>query len=328
MLGATIESVHGFEFLRSSGESTMASRTEMIDFIIRNADPSADQGAIAQYYQKKSEDEVRVDYQHLLQGERQRIVAADTETQKAIQQAAAATAETARELNNWRWLQICQTVVNGRTVQNNQANRTEISSWPDPSRGDVFGPELLLKALRDTPSLSYRLSWEPAVDYSPAATKARDATQEAETRQVFRNICRQYNYAFSEANIAIVLQAFPDGCTPFQLEQAVAGLNLHAASESEVQGYTSELITEHNRKWSKKSISDLKKFSTLEREEREEIFNRVTPKPSASGVTPLPAAITKEILLEKLNSADRFAISVWKNRYSMQAINERLNGVS
>jgi hypothetical protein len=218
------------------------------------------------------------------------------------------------------------------TVQNTIANRTEISSWPDPSRGDVFGPDLLVKALKDTPSLKYRLSWEPVQDNSPKAVAQRNQQTDEATKQILLNVCRWGNLAYNDANISVVLQHFREGCSQYDLEQAITSNQIHLAGASwqEIEENTNTLLRQHAIKWKNKSLAEVKAGSAQERAEREAIFARVTPTLAApAGTTPLPAVITKEKIQAALNSGDRQTIHIWATRYGgMDAINSRLQGLN
>jgi hypothetical protein len=147
------------------------------------------------------------------------------------------------------------------------------------------------------------------------------------------SVCRWGNFSFSQANQNAVLSAFPDGLVDAnELEAAIQNgtVSLHGASESEISEHTDALIKLHNKKWAAKSISQLKAESGLERTEREQMFNRVTPVPTApAGTTPLPAVITKEKIQAALNNGDRQTIHIWATRYGgVDAINSRLQGLN
>jgi hypothetical protein len=298
-------------------------KSDQIAFIIRHASGNADPGDIAQYFHSQSEAVVQEAYQRLLQVERQRIIDADAETQKLKQQAAAQVAETAQALKDYRWVALCAHNFGGKSVANVISNRQIIEGWAQDKQ---VSPALLQSILDSNPQI--KLAWVKFE--SPQVQRQHSAEQEERTKQVLLDICRRYNYSFSDANISIVLQAFPEGCDAYQLEQAIVSnqVHLHGADWAEIEQHTKDLVKAHNKKWAAKSVSELKQQSAQERSEREAIFSRVAPEPTRPvGITPLPAALTKEVLLEKLNAADRSAINIWKTRYGMDAINARLQGV-
>ncbi len=246
----------------------------MIQFIQRNADASADPGAIASYYMKKSEDEVRADYQRLLQGERMRIVEADAETQKARQAAAEAQQKAADELEKYRFLQTCQVVHEDKTIQPNEANLCELRSWLRP--GEVLCASMLTQALKEQPHLKFRLSWEPDVDNSPAATKARNAQVEANTRATFNSVARDYDLSRCEANVQAVLDKFQDGADAFQIGLAIQNgqLNLASCNKQEHLEYTRELEREFERKWKAMPVHEIRKRSAECTAERQALLAR------------------------------------------------------
>jgi hypothetical protein len=206
-----------------------------------------------------------------------------------------------------------------------EANKVTIFGW---AQDEQPSPAWLKSILDSNPRAKRQLAWTEYV--TPQAAAIQDAQQNEKTKEILLDICRRYNYSYSQANQNAVLEFFPHGCEQYQLEQAIATkqIHLHGADWAEIEDHTRALVAAHNSKWARKSISELKQQSAQERAEREAIFSRVTPEPTRPvGITPLPTTITKEVLLEKLNAGDRSAINVWKTRYGMDAINARLQGV-
>ncbi len=300
-------------------------KNSMIRFIQQNADASADQSAIAQYYMKKSEDEVRADYQRLLIGEQMKIVAADAETQKAKQAAAAQIAETAQALRDLRWAQLCAHNFNGRSVANVVSNRQIIEGWAQDKQ---VTPAFLQSVVDSNPQI--KLAW--VKHESPQDIRQRSQEIDEQTKRILLGVCQRYNLSYSEANQNAVLFAFPHGLVDaHELETAIQNgtVSLHGANADEIDQFTKELVRAHNVRWTNKSIAELKAGSAQERMERESIFNRVSPTPAAPvGVQPLPPQITQQIILEKLNSGDRAAVATWRARYGIQAVNARLQGLA
>jgi hypothetical protein len=309
----------------------MLDRDSMVDFIVRNASGNTPELNVRNYYASVNLGVVESDYQRLLQHERLRITNADPETVKAEQRAQAAIQEADRARQQLRWMQICNTVVNGRVITDCAANKSEVTSWFDPVR-DTKGvsSEWFRDILAQQPQLARRLAW---TDYqSPAEQQQHKQETDEQTKAVLLDTCRRFNLSYSDANIASTLQFFPEGCDSFQLQSAIQSgqLHLHGASWNEIEEHTSALLRAHAIKWHAKSISELKAQSGIEREEREAILNRVTPEPSRPvGVVPLPPEITKEKILAALNNRDRDTIHNWKIRYGgMDAINARLQGLA
>jgi hypothetical protein len=262
----------------------MATKEEMIEWLEKNIPKTGNTTAstIRNFYQHQSETDTRIDYERELTkqqaayAEARRNIPETPELKAARESAAAMIAERDAAYNDMLWSRICLVVIDGNTVQNTIANRTEISSWPDPSRGDVFGPDLLVKALRDTPSLKYRLSWEPAVDYSPTATKARNAQVEATTRATFHTLARDYDLSRCESNVQAVIQYFPEGADAFQIGEAIRNqqLNLAPCNKQEHLEYTKELETEYARKWKALPLHEMRKRSAECNAEREALLVR------------------------------------------------------
>jgi hypothetical protein len=254
----------------------MQSKSEKIAFIIKHAAGDTPPGDVAEYYHKQTEAAVEEAFQKLLIGEKQRIVSADAETQTAIKRAAAQEAETARELGNLRWMQICQTVINGKVVQNNIANRTQVESWPLPHQGETFGVDMFRKALQDNPSLKSRLSWESPVDYSPTAAKARQAQVETSIRNTFHTLARDYDLSRCEANVQTLIQRYPEGADAYTIGTALQNheLNLAPCSKQEHLEYTKEMEAEHARKWKAMPVHELRKRSAECNAEREILLAR------------------------------------------------------
>ena len=305
-------------------------KQEMVTFILAHVQGNADPGDIHRYFDSQTEDVVRESYQKLLQGERQKIISADAETQKAKEEAAAQIAETAREFQNLQWLWLTQTPINGYVLTDCAANRQEVTALFDPIRdGERMTSAWLQKILREQPQLMKRLAW---TNYeSPQDQGQHSQEQEEKTKSIFQNFCRWNNYGFSGANISVVLSEFPNGLIDgHELTAAVLDgrIHLHAASEEEISENTNVLLRAHAIKWRKKSVAELKAQSGEEKLERESIFSRL-PEPTKSTGPALPDTITKEKILAALNSGDREAIRIWKTRYGgMDAINSRLQGLN
>ncbi len=252
-------------------------RNSMIQFIQKNADASADQSAIAQYYLRKSEDEVRADYQRLLIGEQMKIVAADAETQKAKQAVAAQIAERDQALQRLRWVQICNSPTKtGLVVTDCAANRAEVESWFDPLRDGAISPAWFHKVIQEQPQLARRLAWTDYQDPSPKAVQQRNAQVDAATRATFRTLARDYDLSRCEANVQAVIQHFPDGVDAFQIGIAIQNhqLNLAPCNKQEHLEYTKELEAEYDRKWRSMPVHEVRKRSAECKAEREALLAR------------------------------------------------------
>jgi hypothetical protein len=304
----------------------MATRNEMTEFIVKHAQGNADPAAIRNYLNAQPEKEVQDRFQHLLQGERQRIAQNDPQTVQAEADARKAQADAAQALKDYRWTALCAHNFGGKSLANVQSNRNFVEGW---ALGQTPTPAWLQRVLDEDPKAKSQLVW---IGYESAEDqKRRNQEQDEQTKAVLLDTCRRFNLSYSDANIASTLQFFPDGCDTFQLQSAIQSgqLHLHGASWNEIEEHTSALLRAHAIKWRAKSIAELKAQSGIEREERVAILNRVTPEPTRSvGVEPLPPQITQQIILEKLNSGDRAAIATWRTRYGIQAVNARLQGLA
>jgi hypothetical protein len=324
------------------------SKADKIAFIIKHAAGNTPPGDIAEYYHKQPEAVTEEAYQHVLQGERQRIVSQDAETQNAIKKAVAAEAETARELGNLRWMQICQTVVEGKTVQNNIANRTQVESWPLPHQGETFGVDMFKKALRDNPSLKSRLSWQ---DYlSPKAEQQHNAQVDAATRATFHTLARDYDLSRCESNVNAILQHFPEGADAFIIGTALQNreLNLAPCSKAEHLEYTQELEAEYERKWKRMPVHEIRKRSAECAAERDALLarhswkergiltkedeaaaeqDRIKKQEEALGFPVMPEYLGETKLdAAYLHGCNRKQLIDAQKRWGVHQVNQRLNG--
>jgi hypothetical protein len=302
-------------------------REQMVDFIVRNASGNTSERDIRNYYTTVNLGVVENDYQRLLQHEKLRITSKDAETVKAEQSAQQAQTAAAQALQQYKWMTICNTVVNGRTITDCAANKSEVASWFDPVR-DTQGvsSDWFRKILTEQPQLARRLAW--ANYQSTAEQQQQKAETDAQTLRILLDVCRQFNYSFSLANQEAVTSAFPNGLVDaHELETAIQSgtVHLHGADWSEIEDHTKALVRAHNVKWANRSIADLKANSGQERQEREAIFSRVALEPKRHiGATPLPVTLTAEVI----RKADTETIRMWIQRYSRASLNDRLSGVS
>lgn len=305
----------------------MQTKSEKIAFLIKHAAGDATPEARSKYLHAQTDDVLDQMFQHLLQGERQRIASADPETQKAEANAAKAQQEANAALQRYKWLQICNTVINGRTITDCAANRSEVASWFDPVR-DTQGvsTDWFKKILAEQPQLARRLAW---TNYESSAEQQQHKRETDQgTKQILFDVCRRFNYSFSDANQSVVLEAFPNGLVDaHELETAIQNgtVHLHGADRAEVEEHTKAMVRAHNVRWANMSIAQIKAGSAQEKQEREAIFNRVAPEPKRHvGATPLPPALTAEVI----RKADTDTIKMWIQRYSRESLNDRLSGVS
>jgi hypothetical protein len=249
-------------------------KNSMIQFIQTHADATADQSAIASYYLKKSETEVAADYQRLLIGEQRRITSANADLQREEAAAAEMQQKAADELEKYRFLQTCQVVHEGKSIQPNQANLIELKSWLRP--GEQLCANMLIQALKEQPHLKFRLSWSPAVDSSPAATEARKNQVEANLRATFHTLARDYDLSRCEANVQALIQHFPEGADAFQIGLAIQNhqLNLAPCSKAEHLEFTKELEREFENKWKAMPLHEVRKRSAECNAEREALLAR------------------------------------------------------
>lgn len=249
-------------------------KQEMVDYIAKCSSATANEADVRRFYSTKNENEVREDFQKLLIGEKQRIVAADAETQKARQAAAEAQQQAAEALEKVRFLQICQVVVDGKVVANNQANFVELRAWPLLHQGEVFGAAMFEKALKDNPSLKFRIVWQEYI--SPSAEKQHNAQVEASTRATFHTLARDYDLSRCESNVQAILGHFPDGADAFTIGTALQNqeLNLAPCNKAEHLEYTKELEAEYARKWKSLPLHEMRKRSQECNSEREALLAR------------------------------------------------------
>ncbi len=303
----------------------MASRTEQIDWLAAHATGNATPDSIRNYFKYQNDtfvqnyfDKAFTEFQ-AKSAELRRTIDSDPAVQAAWASANAQKAEAAQALRDYWWLKLCAHNFNGRSLANVQSNRDIVEGW---AQGAAPTPAFLQSILDTNPKIG--LAW---VKYeSPSDARQRSQEIDERTKQTLLAVCRRYNYAFNNANVSIVLQHFPEGCSQFELEQAIASsrIRLAGATWQEIEEHTQALINQHNSKWAKKSIAELKAHSGQERAEREAIFTRVTQEPSRPvGITPLPDVITAE----KIKDASRETIALWRTRYGLESINARLQGL-
>ena len=308
----------------------MQTKSDKIAFLIKHSSGNATPEAMAQYLHAQSDTDVDQAFQRALQGERQKIVSADPEMQKMEQAAAAAQQAAARAYSDWIWTSICAKPIkhvnpryNGKRLSPSQACRVEVASWPHD--GEKPSQEWFQKIMDEQPFLADRLAWQ---DYqSPQVEQQHSKETDAHTLETFHDLARWGNYSFSQANQTAVLQMFPNGVDNSQLAEAInsGALQLHAASEHEIAENTKALTRAHDIYWSNQSITYIKQNSQLEREQREAIAARTLTSPSRHlGAEPLPPALTAQ----KIKEASRETIAMWKSRYSLQSLNDRLQGLS
>jgi len=297
----------------------MASRNEMTEFIVKTV--GGDSAEIRKYLGTQSEDAVRSYFQRTLEGQQRKVVSADPETVAARQQAQAAQAEAAQALNDYRWLALCNHNFNGKCLANVQSNRSIVEGW---AQDNALTPAFLQSILDTNPKIS--LAW--IRHESSAAEQQRKQETDEQTKRTLLDVCRRFNYSFSDANISVVLQAFPDGLVDAnQLEQAISSgqIHLHGADWAEIEEHTKALVRAHNVKYANMGISQLKANSAREKQEREAIFNRVALEPKRHvGAEPLPPALTADVI----RKADTDTIRIWIRRYSRESLNDRLSGLS
>lgn len=307
-------------------------RDMMVETIVRFSQATANPVEVRNYYTKKSLIEVEQDYKALIENETRRITSANAEVQKAHADAQAAKQARDRAYSDMIWSQITNVVINGMQADATTANRNIISGWLHD--GEVASGEWFRKIIvEEQAALARRISWHAYINPQVEAQQSKE--NDARTLSVFFDLARRLNISHSQANQASVLAAYPEGVLDAnQLEQDIrAGkIVLHAAGATEAEQFNKELVKAHNLRWQQvtknMSVAEIKQVSAQERSEREQLTNRITPETKAPvGITPLPASITREILLEKLNS-DRAAIHLWSDRYGIAAVNSRLQGLN
>lgn len=321
-------------------------RNEMIEWLAVYGPKTGNTTAstVRTYYQHQPESVIQQDFtreltkQQAAYAEARRNLPESAELKAAESAAAAAIAARDAAYSDMIWSQITNTPIthtspkfNGKVCDPSTANRIEVESWAH--EGERPNGEWFRKVIQEQPFLANRLSWYDYV--SPQAEQQQSKENDARTLDIFFNVARHLNISHSQANQASVLAAYPDGVLDAnQLEQDInAGkIVLHAAGATEAEQFNKELVKAHNLRWQQvtknMSVAEIKQVSAQERSEREQLTNRITPETKApTGVTPLPASITREILLEKLNS-DRAAIHLWSDRYGIAAVNSRIQGLN
>jgi hypothetical protein len=255
------------------------SKSEKIAFVIKHAGGNTPPGDIAEYYHKQTEAVVEEAYQHVLQGERQRITASNEDLKKAEAAAAQAIQARDQEYSNMIWSQICNTPVthtsskfNNKVCEPTTANRMEVASWPHD--GERPSGDWFRKVISEQPFLADRLSWREYL--TPSAEKARNTQVEAATRATFSSLARDYNLSRCESNVQAVLQHFPEGADAFQIGLAIQNheLNLAPCNKQEHMQFTQELEAEYDRKWKNMPLHEIRKHSAECNAEREALLAR------------------------------------------------------
>jgi hypothetical protein len=321
-------------------------RNEMIEWLAVHGSKTGNTTAstVRTYYQHQDESVIQNDFTRELTKQQaayagaRRNLPETPELKVARESAAAAIQARDAAYADMVWSSICAKPVkhvnpryNGKTCSPSQACRTEVFSWPHD--GERMSAEWFQKIMDEQPFLADRLAWQ---DYqNPQAEAQQNKENGARTLAIFFNVARRLNISHSQANQASVLAVYPDGILDAnQLEQDInAGkISLHAAGAAEAEQFKKELVKAHNLRWQQvtknMSVAEIKQVSAQERAEREQLTNLITPEQRRpAGIVPLPAVLTKELLLENLSS-DRVAIHTWTERYGIQAINARLQGVA
>jgi hypothetical protein len=293
-------------------------RNGMTEFIIKTV--GGDAAEIRKYLGTQSEDALRGYFQRTLEGQQRKVIEADPETQKARADAAAAQQQAAQALNDYGWLTLCNFNFNGKCLANVQSNRSIVEGW---AQDTPLSPAFLKSVLESNPQI--KLSW--VKHESSAEQQQHKQETDEQTKRTLLDVCRRFNYSFSDANVSVVLQAFPDGVDAYTLEQAISSgqVHLHGADWAEMEEHTKALVNFHNKKYAAMSISQLKANSAQEKADREAIFSRVALEPKRHvGAEPLPPALTAEVI----RKADTETIRLWIRRYSRESLNDRLSGVS
>ena len=328
-------------------------KQSMVEFIIRNADASADQSAIASYYQKKTEAEVAEDFQKLLIGEKQRIAASNEDLKKAETAAAEAIQSRNQAYSDYIWLSICSRPIkhvspryNGKQVQNVTSSRIEVLSWPHD--GEKPSWEWFQHVMDEQPFLADRLAWQ---DYlSPKAEQQNNAQVEEATRATFFSVAPAYDLSRCESNVQAVVQHFPDGADSFQIGLAIQNheLNLAPCNKAEYTEYTRELEAEFTRKWNGLPIHEVRKRSQECATEREALLARhswkergvltkedeeaarqesIRVQESALGYAVMPASIGETTLdASYLKGCSRNQLMDAIRRWGSYQVNQRLVG--
>lgn len=310
-------------------------KQEMVDYIAKCSSATANEADVRRYYSTKNENEVREDFQKLLIGEKQRLTASNEDVRKAEADAQAAIRARDAAYSDMIWSQICNTPIthtspkfNGKCCDPSTANRIEVSAWPH--EGERPNGEWFRRVISEQPFLANRLSWHDYV--TPQAEAQQGKENDARTLGIFFDLARRLNISHSQANQASILAAYPDGILDAnQLEQDInAGkISLHAAGAAEAEQFNRDLVNFHNQRWQtltrNKSVGEIKQLSAQERSEREQLTNRITPEPKRHmGAEPLPETITAR----KIKDASRETIALWRAKYSITSINDRLQGLS
>jgi hypothetical protein len=312
-------------------------RNEMIEWLAVYGPKTGNTTAstVRTYYQHQPESIIQQDFTRELTklqaayAEARRNLPESAELKAAESAAAAAIAARDQAYSDMIWSQITNVVINGMQVDATTANRNIIAGWLHD--GEHPSGEWFRKIIvEEQPALARRISWHSYV--SSKAEQQQNAAIDIRTLDIFFDVARRLNISHSQANQASVLAAYPDGVLDAnQLEQDINSgkISLHAAGSAEAEQFKLELINLHNQRWKQvtknMSVQQIKEVSARERAERESLVNRITPEARRHvGVEPLPAAITAE----KIQNASRETIALWRAKYSITSINDRIQGLS
>jgi hypothetical protein len=134
---------------------------------------------------------------------------------------------------------ICQVVVNGKTLQNNSANRGIVTNWVHEDQGETLSASWFKKVLSEQPELADQLSWE--VVQTPESRN----TQLEQDKKVFVEVCKQHSLSACEANFGV-----------WRSTGSIAGLA--PATREEAAKYLGERIEQYNESLLQASPSELR----------------------------------------------------------------------
>jgi len=167
------------------------------------------------------------------------------------------------------WVHILRTVVNGRRLVDNAANRQVVFGWLHEDQGEQPTVAWFKNVLDENPALAKSVTWETA---DPVVHKQEVAAQLAQDRQTFAEAARKFRVGENEANFGIVRSTLGEGFSVYQVQQAAqsGSVRLSPANQAELDKWKSEEIEQRNQFLSNTDVS------TLRAAARQEAANRQT----------------------------------------------------
>jgi hypothetical protein len=122
-----------------------------------------------------------------------------------------------------------QTIVDGKRLVDNEANRAVIQGWLQP--GEEISHTWLKKVFAEQPALANQLSWEKNETLLEKRQQQEQALQHS--RQVFADAARHFRtFGNSEANFLAAVRVLGESFTVADFEKAIQSGRLHGLAPS------------------------------------------------------------------------------------------------